>query len=338
DARHRRLLTLEEAGAWQPSRTTALVRIDAGVWLWQIPLARESLLSYGVVSRHGSIDEATYRSITAAHASPEFTLRGPRLDDAGPFSRLHRRDGFARQARTPADRDFILLADACAFSDPVYSVGAGFAVNTALQIAELLARGPWTRDACDAYCRRSRALMDRARAAFEFWYSGELLASPAAAREVQDAMLRGELFHEQLSGHYGDVLADSEYSGARDPFAPRVGAESLAPAARALLEIDDELVGWRLVGADPSESGVTLRFQRDALPILTVMVGRADGERCFQVIGPLALSYMQPAEGSYPDSPAFRGLLDAVATRLSRRADAWVALVDGDLSPAAASA
>lgn len=328
DPRHRRLLMREEAGAWAPTRTTVLRRIDDGVWTWQIPLAHETLLSYGVVSRRGPVSEDMYRAITARE-TPGLTLAGPRTGGAGPFERLHRRDGFARAARAPAGRDFILLADACAFSDPVYSVGASFAVNSALEVAELLAGGPWTREVCEAYCGRARELLARARRAFEFWYSGELLTSPAAAAEVRDDFLQGELFHRRLSDHYGDALADAEYAGGRDPFAPRPGAASVEPAARALLELEASGVrGWRLVGADPCAAGVALRFRSEGLPDMTLLVAPAGAGPCFRVVGPLALSYMG-SDAAYSDMTARRALLDEVAARLPRGASGWLSLLGG---------
>lgn len=323
DPRHRRLLTDAEAGPWVASRTTVLTRLDDGVWTWQIPLAHETLLSYGVVSRRGPVDAAMYRAITAEHGAPGLTLAGPR-EGGGPFAQIHRRDGFARRARAPAGRDFVLLADACAFADPVYSVGASFAVSAALEVAGLLARGPWTREACEAYSARVRALLARAQRAFEFWYSGELLASPAAAAEVRDDFLQGEVFHRRLSDHYGDAIADADHAEARDPFAPRPGAGSLEPDARELLG-GGELVGWRLLGAEPCEGGVSVRFGRDGAPVLTVMVAAAGPEPCFRRVGPLALSYMSAGGG--PGDPARGALLEALTARLSRGAAGWTSLL-----------
>lgn len=326
DPRHRRLLTREEAGAWSPSQTTVLTRIGEGVWTWQIPLAQERLISYGVVSRHGPVSEAEYRAIAAAHASPDLTLAGPREGGEGPFAQLHRRDRFARQARAPAGRDFVLLADACAFADPVYSVGASFAVSAAIEVAELLARGPWTREVCEGYCRRVRALLARARRAFEFWYSGELLERAEAAAEVRDDFLQGEVFHRRLSDHYGDALADAEYTAGRDPFAPRPGGAALGPSARALLGLEEGVLsGWRLVDAEPCGAGVALRFGRAERPVLTVMVSRSGAGPCYCEVGPLALSYRSDAGAA--DAAARGALLAALAERLPLRASGWVALL-----------
>lgn len=347
DPRNRQLLTAAQATPWRASLTTQLTRLDDGLWTWQIPLHDGARLSFGVVSRHGPITPTRYRELARDHVSPCFSLAQPERndddddDDAGarasdPFRRLHQRDGFARRARRAADRDYILLADAFAFSDPVYSVGAGFAVNQAIRVAELLNARPWNREDCERYREWSEALLRRATAAFNFWYSGEVFRDDAVAAEVQEDFLSGNLFQKTISSAYGAVLENSELHGADDPFAARWADAPVDDDVAALLELDGAaLDGWRLARAQPCAAGLQLRWRHDDRPELTMLVeADPDGAKSRYVgAGPLALSYMRGIDGERPQLATIDGLFREFAARAGERGDDWLALLERVRAP-----
>nr|WP_255215980.1 tryptophan 7-halogenase [Pseudenhygromyxa sp. WMMC2535] len=337
DVRHRQPLPDASLDARELAKTTWLALVDegGGLWTWQIPLYGGKRLSLGVVSRHGPVSPEQYRAVAEAHAAPHFVLARRGEDGPSPFDRLHTRGGFARRAKVPADRDFILLADAYGFSDPVYSVGAGLAVSQAVEVAQLLNRGGWTRERCEAYVARAEQTLARARAAFEFWYSGAVLSDAAAANEVQDDFLLGGLFHRGISEHYGAAIELASLDSERDPFEADWSQADLAAPLSALLELDaDALAGWTLLGARPCAGGLQLRWSGEGhgQPELTMLVAEdpAQAQPCYRRSGPLALSYMQLFERPYPQSPALDALFEALAARLDGRADQLHALAHGE--------
>lgn len=324
DVRHRRAVPVVDVPVKEVARSTYLTRIRDGVWTWQIPLFGGARLSYGVVSRHGPVSETEFRDIAESQHAPQFTLERRPVDGPSPFDRVHRRSGLARQARTPAGRDFILLADAFSFSDPVYSVGAGLAVSQAIEVSGLINAGAWSEKTCNAFVARSRDMQARAIGAFEFWYSGEVITTPAAAAEVQNDFLLGNLFQAQLTEAYGAALDLAVGADQRDPFEADWEAPDLAPSVTTLLDLDgQELEGWTLVGGRPSAGGVSLRWERDDQPALTMLVSDDPKKEqpSFRRAGDFALSYMNLFDADYPNTAALAALFDAFAARLeSRRA------------------
>jgi len=329
DVRHRQAVAASEVDMRQIARTTYLSQVADGIWTWQIPLFRGRMLSYGVVSRHGPVSAEAYREIAERTHAPHFELRR-RPEGEAAFDRIHERNGFARQAKRPADRDFILLADAFGFSDPVYSVGTGFAVSQAIEVAGLINAGAWSRETCEAYVARCRETLARARKAFEFWYSGAVLSDPIAASEIQHDFLLGGLFQTGITRHYGTAIELASLASERDPFEATWEGPELSGAVGELLGLDEGkvLAGWSLLGARPCAGGIQLRWAGHGLPELTMMVAddAAGAQPCFRRSGPLALSYMQLFDQPYPQVPALAGLFEGVSARMQGREQAWLGL------------
>jgi flavin-dependent dehydrogenase len=326
DVRHRQAVAASEVDMRQIVRTTYLSQVDDGVWTWQIPLFRGRMLSYGVVSRHGPVAADEYHEIAQRSAAPHFELRR-RPAGEGPYDRVHTRNGFARQAKRPADRDFILLADAFGFSDPVYSVGTGFAVSQAIEVATLINAGAWSPATCEAYVARCRETLARARKAFDFWYSGAVLSDPVASSEVQHDFLLGGLFHTGITRHYGTAIELASLASERDPFEAAWDGPELRSTDIELLGLDagKDVAGWSLLGARQSAGGVQLRWVGHGLPELTMLVAddAACVQPCFRRSGSLALSYMQLFDRPYPQVPALAALFDGVVSRLAGQESRW---------------
>lgn len=320
DVRHRKVLPAEAMASDAIVATTLLSMVEDGLWTWQIPLFGGRRLSYGVVARDRPISVDRYRAIAEAHVAPHFEIRRRAEHGDSPYDRVHVRSGFARRARRAADRDFILLADAFGFSDPVYSVGAGLAVSQAIEVAQMLTDGGWTEARCKQYVARCEQTLIRARRAFEYWYTGALLRDPTASAEVQDDFLAGGLFHSAITEHYGAALDLAALDSARDPFEvswDRDGDRSPEARGRLGLAPDEAVAGWRLAGARPCAGGLQLRWTHADHPELTMLLALDErGEQpSFRRVGPLALSYMQLFDGPYPASPELEALFDAVAER-----------------------
>ncbi len=177
--------------------------------------------------------------------------------------------------------------------------------------------------------------MGRAGRAFEFWYGDQILTVPGVAAEVQEDFLEGNLFHRQLTHHYGTVLENSELGDGsgieEDPFAARWAAEPIDREVLALLALDHPgaLEGWHLLRSQPSAGGVSLRW-RAADDRDLVMLLRIDPERTepsFRDAGSITLSYMRGLEGSLTTQADFIPLFDALSLLVSEREADWVELL-----------
>ena len=334
DAMRRRVLPDQtELAGWAPIRTTYLTRLSGNVWSWQIPLFGGRLLSYGVISREEQLDPERYRRIALESAAPGYTLRARRSDGDSPFDRVHHRAGFARRARRAATRDYVLLADAFAFADPVYSVGTALAVNKALELADTLLTTGWTEDACARYAHGCDVLLARAMQAFELWYRGEVVTSDTAAEEVQNGFLTGTAFQVQVARHYGNVSTDALWQGDSDPRAAAArepgGFGDDVPVddhVRMLLE-DETLAGWCLAAAVTTRTGLLLRWQRAGKPDLEMRLAfDAPAARAFRIVGSTALSYESLLGEPYPFDRDTEALFGAMAARMAPRENDWRSL------------
>lgn len=332
DPRHRQPIAAASAreDAEQIAASTYLALVEDGLWTWQIPLFGGKRLSFGVVSRDAPVSVERYREVVEQHAAVHFELR-PRSED-GPtdFDRIHQRSGIARRAKRAADKDFILLADAYGFSDPVYSVGAGLAVSQAVEVARMLDAG-WTEERCRAWNRHCEQTLERATRAFDYWYQGVVIEQADVAAHVQDVLIEG-VFREGISEHYGNAIDLASLDSERDPFEVSWDDERdhLEQAVVQLgLDSDRALAGWTLTAARPCAGGLQLRWTHEVQPELVMLAqhDEARAHRCFQRAGAFALSYMQPFEGRYPITPDLRRLYDAFASRLEADSGDWLARV-----------
>ena len=243
---------------------------------------------------------------------------------------MHERSGFARRARRAASSSWILLGDAFAFADPVYSIGTALAVNRAIDVANQLNRAGWTAEACEGYCRGAEAMAARADEAFEFWYSGEVLTDDAAAAEVHDGFLVGRAFGERSLEHYGGWLeAASLRSGQHRDDTQRVDPEraSVRASVVALLGAD-AVAGWQLDDARICTDGLYLSWTRDDHPelIMLALVDPTGDMEHFKRIEPMGLSYMSRWTGAYTFDDAVAALFDVVAEQMTSDVTPWVAL------------
>lgn len=337
DALRRSVLESDEIEGWSPSRTTILTREGDGLWTWQIPLFHSTRLSFGVVSRHGPVSRERYREIALTRHAPNYTLAERPEDPASPYNRTHSREGFARRCGTAATMDYILLADAFGFADPVYSVGTAVAVNRAIELADVLNSDGWSEPVCAAWCADSEAQLNRAIAGFEYWYSGELLRSGEAATEVRDNFLLGTAFQAKTAHHYGRVLRDAglqrgEHRRELDPACADdwSGPEgALVTALRALLSLAPSatLAGWSLVDARTRSAGVQIRWQTQDKPELIMDVEFGASGPCFMRVDDVSLSFLNLMDGAYPYDARVKGLFDALASCVRSRGVAWRALL-----------
>ncbi|MFO0652970.1 MAG: hypothetical protein U0326_42525 [Polyangiales bacterium] len=333
DALRRNVLKSDEIAGWSPSRTTILTREDDGLWTWQIPLFHSTRLSFGVVSRHGPVSRERYRDIAMTRHAPNYTLAERPEDASSPYNRYHAREGFARRCGTAATMDYILLADAFGFADPVYSVGTAVAVNRAIELADVLNSDGWSEDVCAAWCADSEAQLSRAIAGFEYWYSGELLRSGEAATEVRDNFLLGTAFQAKTAHHYGRLLRDAGLNRGvhRREFDPEAADDWSGPdgrlvsSLRGLLELAPSatLAGWNLVDARARAAGLQVRWSAPGKPELTMDVDFGDVRQCFMRVEGVALSFLNIMDSPYPYDDRVRGLFDAVAASVRSRAPAW---------------
>jgi len=333
------LLPEQELEGWRPSHTTTLTRVDAARWIWQIPLFGRTRLSVGLVNRGPEpVSTEELFELAQQHAAPHYTLRPRPTDGASPYDRVHTRRGFARKARVPATLDYVLLADACAFADPIYSVGTGLAVNKAIELAALLNEEGWTPATLARWSADYEALITRAVAAFESWYDGSLLESDGAAREVQQSFLVGSAFQVGIAHRYSQQIVDA--GPPLDQPAPEgrgrhvVDAEARpqTPEVSALLGVaqGEALAGWIFDGAYATQSETQLRFHRAGRPPLVVNVSfDIEETRYYRRVGDLSLSFMNLFESPYPLEADGVALFDALEASIARDLAGWRALRPG---------
>lgn len=331
----------EEARDWRPGRSTILTKIREGVWTWQIPLYRERLLSYGVVSRHAAVTRAEYEAIAGANAAPNYTLRMRPLDGSGPYNSLHVRNHFARASEVAATERMILLSDAFAFADPVYSVGTGLAVNKAIEVATTLNETGWSPALCEAYGTRYERLLAAAIAGFEYWYAGKVLRDAAAANTVQDELLVGNSFQSNIIWHYVHALGAADLPPDRydaDPFAvdwqdPALtqASANVTAAVRVLLGRTTEENGsdLRLIRACPAQGGVLMKWRPSTGADLLMLVAstRAD-QGAYRQLDGLGVSYLADHEARRAEGGRLMLLIDEMLPLMSARLADWKELVE----------
>lgn len=309
--------------SWDPKTTTILTKLREGVWTWQISLNRASLLSFGVVSRHGEVSEKELLEIARTQAAPNYTLEPRPLDPSSPYNRTHVRNNFASKASKAATKDYILVADAFCFADPIYSVGVALAANEGIEVASLLNEGKgWTQEKCDAYNAKYEALIGRAVTAFNYWYSGALTSDGAAADEVQKKFLVGDAFQVNIAKHYGRVLEDVQ-----DVSRFKVGVES---EVSKLLSLGDggKLAGWALEDAFRYSYGVRLNWKRAGRGGVGIaLVNDPEQKESYVKAGPISLMYYSSKKKDSGKGDAeLKELIAALAGKIGKNEKAWARL------------
>lgn len=345
DALRRQVLEVKEIPGWSPGRTTILTKQGEGIWSWQIPLRGSSLVSFGVVSRGGPVSEELYREVVQFGHSANFKLRERVSDGSSIFNRRYSREGFARRCGTAATLDYILLADAYGFADPVYSVGTAVAVNKAIELAGLLNESGWTAPLCAEWCTDSEQQLTRAIEAFQFWYSGALLKSDAAANEVRDNFLLGTAFQAKTAEHYGRVLKDAGLKSGG--FAHDAGdgvmwyGDSAIRTTRLVRQLlgtpeGTTVAGWTLVECGARPGGLQIRWGLQDMPELVMDVDLQQSRPCFMKAGRIGLSMNNIFDRPYPFNERVARLFDTVTGSVATREREWLAMVEPGVAPRSA--
>lgn len=345
DAPRRSVLPVQkEIEGWSPSRTTILSRLDQGIWTWQIPLFNSKMLSVGAVSRHRPISKEELKQIALNECAANYQL-APRADDnSSPYNRIYSREGFARRARRAATLDYILLADAFAFADPVYSVGTALAVNKAIELAAILNGEGFSEQRCAQWCEAADALLARAVKAFDFWYSGEVLSDDAAAAEVRDNFLIGSAFQVRAAYAYGGMINDASLGNQsarkeiREQSHKIEEQEAFRRFSGSLLGVNEGLAlrGWKLLDVNARAHTFLFQWEMEGMPALTVeAVFGNRATKAYKQAGSIAISYRRLKDGPYPFNAKVGDLLDAMAERMGRLEHEWLALYKrGELNSA----
>ncbi len=330
------LLDGTEIDGWRPSHNTTLTRVDADRWLWQIPLFGCKRMSVGLVSRSRKpITDRELFDIAYTHVAPQYTLQPRPLDHSSSYNRVHARSGFARTATEIATADYVLLADACCFADPIYSVGTGLAVNKAIELAAILNGPGWNPQTLATWKADYHALITRAVAAFETWYDGSLLTEDGRAAEVQHQFLEGSAFQVAVAHRYSQQIvdagapADQPGPDGRGRHIVDADAKALTHPVSKLLGVKpgEKLAGWVFDGAFAASAQTQIRWSRQGRPQLIVNASCDPGEtKYFRRVGDVSLSFMNLFEQSYPLGDDGVALFDAIEAAVGRDETGWRAL------------
>jgi len=151
-----------------------LLPIDKGVWYWIIPF------SDGTCSVGGVFDPAVVRfpeGSSLEHRYEAMIDRSPRvrnlLEGSRRVSKVHGISDYSATSEKVAGDGWVLVGDAAAFLDPVFSTGVFLAMNTGERAAKAIDRALTRRGRVDAgdfreYARSSGRLWSRFR---KFVYS-----------------------------------------------------------------------------------------------------------------------------------------------------------------------
>jgi hypothetical protein len=320
----------KEDDGWEPSSSTILTEIEQGKWLWQIPLFHKKMLSVGLVSRHAKPTDEELFAAVDAHHSPIYDLA--RRDEASAdqdshFNRVWSRSGFAVKADVPATQDYVLLGDACAFADPIYSVGTALAVNKAIELAGIINEEGWSAAACARWCDEYDTLIQRAVEGFELWYDGSILRDDAAAKAVNEGFLTGTAFQVGIAHHYSRALSDAgERDGAHQRHAIDASRKPLTERVSRLLglEEDSTIAGWTFTSAYAGEHEFQMRFEHADKPML---IGLAcfdpNATKYYRRVGEISLSFLNLREGPYPMDERVSALFDQIEARVRGAEEGW---------------
>lgn len=326
------VLSDREEDGWQPAHSTALTKLQDGLWSWQIPLFNQKLLSFGLVSREAKI--SAEQLLESAHRThlPHYSIAKRPENRKSPYNRVHTRHGFAKRATTPATEDYILVADACSFSDPVYSIGGGLAVNKAIELAGLLNSGGWSTTKCEMWCANFEQLFERSLNAFDLWYTGNLLENDVAAREVQSHLI-GTPFQLAIAEQYSRVVNDStlsEYSDSEQNYGdwqPKPKEVSSKLADLLGIASDPILADWILEGAVATPAGIEHRWKHEGLPDLIIDTEfSSENPQYYRRIGNITFSFKNLEDGPYPLDDRARALFDALEEAARKHPRDWKAL------------
>jgi flavin-dependent dehydrogenase len=326
--------TIDEA--LPAGETTMLTRVADGVWTWQIPLYGSTLLSFGVVSRHGPIDEDAYREITERALGAQYHAALRPWDGSSPHNRFHRRNRFAWASREFAGPGWALVGDAAFFGDPVYSVGTGIATNQAIRLASLLRRYPWEDGGFAIYDRKTREIFERARAAYGHWYAGEVTREGEVARTIQADFLNGLAFHHRTGELYLDMCALASTEDESDPRYGNDPGEDLTPLVPSELKTSG---GWTAERSISRNGALEIAWRHPDSPALTMVIAsRLDAGKAYRHAGPFALSYRRSPDGSSDLDANGRHLFETFADALIRHQTAMTRLLEARPGPGGAGA
>jgi flavin-dependent dehydrogenase len=329
DNMNRRLVPGALHDPFCPSHATILTQVGDGTWTWQIPLWKASLLSVGVVSRHGPVSEDEYVAITKSSIAPQFTTRLRPWDRSGPHNSFHVRNRFAWTSDRFAGEKWALVGDAAFFGDPVYSVGTGLATNHAIQLGRLLTEGGWSAARAEAFHRHTAHLYERAKRAYDHWYFGNVMASQEIAIDIQTDFLNGHVFQVQSSTAYADMWDVASPADKKHQFgyAHEMGAEVTEALAR-LLEEGGQLVGWKLDVARSKNAKLRIEWSRPDAPPLEVSVeAEAAGRPYYGAASGLGISYRKSKTAPGNLDGQGQALMEALVKLASTRADQLKALL-----------
>jgi hypothetical protein len=301
------------------------------VWTWQIPLYDARLLSLGVVSRHGPIEEDRYLEIAKASLGAQYEATLRPWDKSSPHNQFHRRNRFAWASKSFASKDWLLVGDAGFFGDPVYSVGTGIATNQAIRAAALIARGDWETRGHQEFDAKTHELFARAKSAYDHWYAGQVTIGDDVAQRIQSGFLNGLELHFRTDEAYRDMW---QVAAPEDPSCdPCYDGHLGQPDERDVSDqVPDALRSagdWTLERSVARKGTIKMVWRHATSPPVTMLVAlRTAGDRFFQAAGPFGLSYRsEPGVDGLDDHG--RALFATFARRLMEHQAPMLRIVEG---------
>jgi flavin-dependent dehydrogenase len=181
----------EDLDSW--AHWTVLNKIASDSWIWQIPIYHSSVLSMGLLHRGETMPDEEFIRFIEKYSAACYRLssiaRNPQKAIKPYMKQVHTRLQYSRRSRECAGKNWILVADAYCFADPVYSVGTAVAMMEAITIADNLNknRGKFDHAWYEKSCNN---LLKAVISGIGTWYSGTAFDKKVNQR-INRTILRG---------------------------------------------------------------------------------------------------------------------------------------------------
>jgi flavin-dependent dehydrogenase len=181
----------EDLDSW--AHWTVLNKVGPDSWTWQIPIYNSSVLSMGLLHRGEVMPEEDFLKYAQKHSAACYRLtsiaRNPQKAIKPYMKQVHTRLQYSRRSRDCAGKNWILVADAYCFADPVYSVGTAVAMMEAITIADNLNKNSGRFDQA-WYEKSCNNLLKAVIGGIGTWYSGAAF-DKKVNQKVNRTILRG---------------------------------------------------------------------------------------------------------------------------------------------------
>ena len=174
---------------------TLLNQVKDNKWVWQIPLYWWKIISIWIISTNKNLSFEEYKNLINEYKHPYYkTLR---LKD----EKIHSRSNFSKISKKASWDWYILVWDAYAFADPVYSIWTWISFSESIYLAKKLNNNTFDSNKYNYKCRE---LINTFLWFFSSWYD-ESWKNVYNIEEINKNVLQGNLIKDYFD-KYVDTI------------------------------------------------------------------------------------------------------------------------------------